>query len=309
MTDRGIHWRALRCRRLRGPRSLRDPFLLPSAVFLLAFLAMGLVSVQAASRNTRLDPKTLLRHHMEAVLGSRSALPATRTASGQLRIQVIQGGSGYLEGPARFVAAENRLHYLGEFDHPTYDREEFAYDGRRARIGFHAPGAYSQLGNFLNVYSEILGEGLLGGVLSISWPLLDENDAASRLRYQGLKRIRNEEVHEVDYRMRRGRNLRVKMYFELETFLHVGTTYEVRTPAAQMGPTPDTTPGQRPPTFRLEETFAEFERFDGQMLPRRWLLQLTIDSGASSVIWEWRTSYHSMEHDVVLSDEDFGLRQ
>ena len=299
---------ALRRQRSRnGPRNSRHGFL-PVLVPLFAISLLGLWSVEPSARDSRLDGKTLLRRHVEAVAGERSTLPATRMASGELRVQLIQGGSGQLLGPARFLSAEERLHYLGEFGNPNYDREEFAYDGRRARIGFHAPGAYSQLGNFLNVYQEILREGLLCGALSISWPLLDEDDAASRLRYRGRRRFQGEERHEVDYRMKRGRNLRVKMYFEPETFSHVGTIFDVRTPAAQMGPTPETTTRQRPPNFRLEESFSEFDRFDGQMLPRRWVLQLTIDSGASSVIWEWRTHFHSIEHDVAVSDEDFGLR-
>lgn len=249
-----------------------------------------------------------MESHLHSLLGERTAPSETRTGLGGAQIQIILGGTGLLVGDARFLSAPERLYYIGEFDNPDYDREEFAYDGSRVHIGFHAPGSYTQLGNFLNVYDEMLKEGLLGGALSLSWPLLDESEAASRLRYRGLKRIENRQLHEVDYQMRRGRNLRVKMYFEPETFHHVKTTYEVRTPAAQMGPTPEATTLQRRVTFKLEENFSEFDRFDGQMLPRGWMIQLSLDTGASSSLWEWRTYFDSIEHGAAFSDEDFALK-
>jgi hypothetical protein len=258
-------------------------------------------------QNVRIDAKTLLESHLQSLMGDRTAPPETRTGLGGAQIQIILGGSGQMVGDARFHSAADRLYYIGEFDNPDYDREEFAYDGDRVRIGYHAPGAYSQLGNFLNVYDEMLKEGLLGGALSLSWPLLDE-DSASRLRYRGLKRVEGRQLHEVDYQMRRGRNLRVKLFFEPDTFHHVKTTYEVRTPAAQMGPTPEATTRQRAPNFKFEENFSEFDDFDGQKLPRGWMIQLSLDTGPSSSLWEWRTYFDSIEHGAALSDQDFALK-
>lgn len=285
-----------------------SPCRLAPFVFFFSILAAGLFSIDLTAKDPKLDGKTLLQNHLRSLKGEGSVLDDTRTASGGAQIQIILGGTGQMVGDARFLSAPDRLYYISEFDNPDYDREEFAYDGRRVHIGFHAPGSYTQLGNFLNVYDEMLKEGLLGGALSLSWPLLDEDEAASRLRYRGLKRIENRQLHEVDYQMRRGRNLRVKLYFEPETFHHVKTIYEVRTPAAQMGPTPEATTLQRRVTFKLEESFSEFDSFDGQTLPRGWVIQLSLDTGPSSSLWEWRTYFDSIEHGAALSDEDFALK-
>jgi hypothetical protein len=68
-------------------------------------------------------------------------------------------------------------------------------------------------------------EGLLGGVLSLGWPLLDIEKRNASLKYVSAK-VDGRELHEIDYNPKSGMNdIKVKLFFEPGTFRHVRTEY------------------------------------------------------------------------------------
>jgi hypothetical protein len=63
-------------------------------------------------------------------------------------------------------------------------------------------------------------EGLLGGVWSLGWPLLDIERRNPSLKYMSAK-VDGRELHEIDYNPKGGmNNINVKLFFEPDTFRH-----------------------------------------------------------------------------------------
>jgi hypothetical protein len=72
-------------------------------------------------------------------------------------------------------------------------------------------------------------EGLLGGVWSQGWPMLDLETRNPTLKYTGTETIDGREIHEMDYAPKGGLNgIKVKLFFEPDTFHHVRTEYRLR---------------------------------------------------------------------------------
>jgi hypothetical protein len=76
-------------------------------------------------------------------------------------------------------------------------------------------------------------EGLLGGVLSLGWPLLDIEKRNASLNYNNAK-VDGRELHEIDYTPKGGmNNIKVKLFFEPDTFRHVRTEYMLKVQGEQ----------------------------------------------------------------------------
>jgi hypothetical protein len=82
----------------------------------------------------------------------------------------------------------------------------------------------------------------------------------------------------------------VTMSFEADTFLHVGTTYNLRLRPGLSQDIQDSA-GQVDLFLRLEEAFADFVSVDGLYLPRRWTLKYETGGGASNTFWIWETVF------------------
>ena len=68
------------------------------------------------------------------------------------------------------------------------------------------PGRHNLLEQFFAEYDEIVREGLLGGTLSESWPLLALQQRNPKLEYAGLKKIDGRQAHAIKYTPRKGVN-------------------------------------------------------------------------------------------------------
>ena len=199
----------------------------PAVMVLVALLAPVL------AQDPKLEPEELVALHLEA-LGPPELLSAlqNRTAQGDGKLQVLMGGFGTLEGPAIFVSEGRQLFLSIEFDYTYYGAEQVSFDGEKAYLGYIDSGVRSELGEFLYRYDEIVREGLLGGVLSTAWPLLDLETRRPRLNYGGLKEVSGQELLDLRYRMRRGgTDFNIHLYFEPESFRHRATTYKITIPA------------------------------------------------------------------------------
>jgi hypothetical protein len=71
-------------------------------------------------------------------------------------------------------------------------------------------------------------EGLLGGIFSRGWPLLNLQEKQVDLEYREAK-IDGRQLHEIEYRPKQSlRDMKIKLYFDPETYRHVRTEYRVR---------------------------------------------------------------------------------
>ena len=273
-----------------------------AAMILVALLAPVL------AEGPDLEPEELVARHLEA-LGPPELLSAlqNRTAQGDGKLQVLMGGFGTLEGPAIFVSEGRQLFLSIEFDYTYYGAEQVSFDGEKAYMGYIDSGVRSELGEFLYRYDEIVREGLLGGVLSTAWPLLDLESRSPRLNYGGLKKVSGQELLDLRYRMRRGgTDFNIHLYFEPESFRHRATIYKITIPAG-IGTSIEQSSSQRDTRFTLEEWYSDFRSVDGFDLPTRWTIELTLETTSGTYLAKWDMRYPQITHDLSIDPELFVL--
>ena len=125
------------------------------------------------------------------------------------------------------VSDGKKLAIVLKYSDINYPGEYFAYNGKDVSVGYISPGQKSPLADFLFRYNGIMKEGLLGGVFSTGWPLLNLKDKPVTLAYREAT-IDGRRLHEIEYHPKQGfGDMKIKLYFDLETYRHVRTEYRL----------------------------------------------------------------------------------
>jgi hypothetical protein len=147
-------------------------------------------------------------------------------------------------------------------------------------------------------------EGLIGGVWSSAWPLLNVQERQPKLKYNEAK-VEGRRLHELEYRSEKGLGDRViaKLYFDFETFRHVRSEFGVRVRYDMSAPAGDrvtsspatldqniTNPAvfEMPDSiYKLVETFDDFKEAGGIVLPHSYVIKYSVEGQGNSFIGEW----------------------
>lgn len=275
---------------------------LPAMVLLLA------TSTPVAAKGPKMKPEELVARHL-AALGSPESLSVvqSRGARGTARMEVLRGGSGFLEGPVVFASQGRKLLLSIQFNHLNYSAEQVSCDDEKVYVGNIEPGVRSQLGQFLYQYDELVREGLFGGVLSTAWPLLDLEGRNPKLDYRELKKISGRELLELRYRIRKGGgDVNIRLYFDPESFRHIATTYKLRL-SAPMGRTSEESARQSDTRYTLEEWFSDFRPLDDLDLPRQWTVRFTVETGFGNFMGKWDMRFPQIAHNPSIDPQIFVL--
>ncbi len=299
------------------------------AIKLLIAIALG-VSLSLAvigssfAKDKALTPKEVVAAHLKS-MGDPELLARinTRGMRGKCSVEFLQGGVGNQTGQCTIITAGHNLSIILKYGSADYPGEYFAFDGTDVDVANITPGQRSPLGDLIFRYKGLMTEGLLGGVLSLGWPLLDIEKRNASLKYSSVK-VDGRKLHEIDYMPKDGLNsIKVKLFFEPDTFRHVRTEYALRVQgeqALQAGKTvisgvPSSVAvasGQNsgPVTrnagvldpiadshYRLVEKFADFKEVkfkDPQgsetgslMLPHSYSLEYSVEGQGSSFLAHW----------------------
>ena len=176
------------------------------------------------------SPKQLAARHLESI-GEPAALSQIEsiTFGGTSEFQFIQGWLGGDGGTAMLVSQGAKMAIIMEFPSANYSGEYLAYDGNAVTVGHAAPDLKSPIAEFLTFYDKIMKNGLLGGVYSNAWPLLNIDGNAENMRVR--KTIVNEtELYELEYLPEDNHSdMKICLYFDPETWRHVRTDYYLST--------------------------------------------------------------------------------
>lgn len=261
-----------------------------------------------ASQAKKLTAQEVVQQHLEA-LGSQEARAAigSRAVGGPAKFQVRVGGGGYLDGKGVILSVGRKLRHSIQLPQPEYTGEEFAFDGERATIGTLSTGRRTPLSQFLNQQTTPLKEGLLGGVLSTAWPLLQLEQSRPQLEYRGVKKLDAHEAHSLGYRARKGSSdLKVVLYFDVTSFRHVRTEYKFEV-GSQLGVGPNDSTRVQESYFTLIEDFDDFKVVDGLTLPHRYKLQLSVQSPGGSLIHDWTVTVAQVSHKEKIDEQVFRI--
>lgn len=286
--------------------------------------ALHLLAYPRAEAQKKIKPEELVRLHLESI-GTEEARISRKSAigRGKCNLRVLVGKEAILPGDASFWTQGKSYRSSMRFPVSNYPAEDISFDGKKTYVGLLNPGQRSRIGQFLYDYDAILKEGLIGGVLSAGWPLLEFKSQKLKLKYGGLKKVYDRDGHELAYQMRKGNyDLRVSLYFDVDACRHLGTVYEMRIPDAPTGAaTPSAaaadSPRQVATRYVLEERFGDFRAVGGLTLPFHWQVRLTTEGPAGDLsfvaasrdlsIIEWDVTFETISLNDTIDPKLFIL--
>jgi hypothetical protein len=260
----------------------------------------------AYAQDKKLTIEELIARHLDSI-GSAQARsqPKNRIVSGTVKLVSRVGTAGNIDGRVAMASSGTKLRYSLTFPSATYPGEQFGYDGSKVLTGHLPSGQRSPLSLFLEQQSVMLKDGLLGGTLSTAWALLRVEQLKPKLDYRGLKKIDGRELHVVGYRAQKGTaDLVITMFFEPETFRHVRTLCDFKVPA-RIGVGPNESAKYQEDYYQIIEDFDDFRAIDALMVPRKYRVQLNVQTSRGSNVFDWNMAVEQVLHNQALDEQIF----
>ncbi len=268
-----------------------------ATVLVLAFTFTGMnLSVLPGNANQKLAPDELIAKHLESIGPSEA-----RSQAGNMKIKgtclltVRQGGTGQVDGEA-MMASKGSMNLISmTFNSPDYPYESLKFDGKTFVASQFKPGLRTSLAQFFLTNDVLFKEGIVGGILSASWPLLNLEDKKPKLEYSGVKTIGGKQMHALKYKPRKGSDLKITLFFDPETFRHLRSEYErtiYTTDQQRIGGGGGALPSASSPRsssarINAAEEFSDFKLEGGLNLPHVYKFELSIQSEVRPALVDW----------------------
>jgi hypothetical protein len=275
---------------------------------MMAILCISLGGFRLSSaKDNKLTPEALVARHLQSI-GSSDLLAKTqsRAFTGSATVRFIQGATGEMRGQSQFASDGRKLGILLKYGGQDYRGEHFAFDGKDVTVGRYLPGKISILAEFINRFGGVMKEGLMGGVLSVAWPLRSFEEIKSRLKYNE-GHMAGRSMHTLEYRAKGGLgDFKIVMFFEPDTFHHVRTEYRLHIPAA-MGKGAATGIGieTSDSNYLLSEEFADFKAVDGITLPQRYTIGFSSEGQTRTFVAYWTLEAKQWIHNGQIDSSIF----
>jgi len=265
-----------------------------ACLLLVAFCLFAIQPPKShAAKNEDITAEQLIAAHVKSIGGPELlAKVKSLTFGGTSNVKFIQRIQGTMDGLSMVVSEGPKMGIILKLpDTNNYPGEYCAYDGKDVTVAHIRPGVKSPIADFFFRFNQIMKQGLVGGVYSTAWPLLDIKDTALDMKCRKT-RVEGRELYELEYRPKDPiAYMKIKIYFDPATFQHVRTEYKVRTHE-------DVTTGANPALFSeedfiigqvrgesiytLTEKFDNFKKVGGLTMPHRYVLDYAIEGTAQS---------------------------
>lgn len=266
-----------------------------SKLFFVFAVAVISTCLWQAKADQKLAPAEVIAKHLESIGPAESrARVRGMKIKGTCLLTVRQGGRGQVEGQTIMASQGDRNMINMTFDTPAYPQESLKFDGKNFTASQFRPGTRTSLAQFFLTNDVLFKEGIIGGILSASWPLLNLQDKNPKLEYAGLKKVGGKQMHALKYIPRKGSDLKITLFFDAETFQHLRTEYErtiYTTDQQRIGgtsglPAPSS---QRSSNARINafEEFSDFRSEGGLNLPHTYKFELSIQSEVRPALVDW----------------------
>src|ERR1700694_1574696 len=202
------------------------------------------VFVSQASASDAPKPEDVVAKHLESIgtTKARSGVKS-RVDEGTVEFRILSGGAvGAISGNSVILSENHKTLFMMKLPTVEYRGERFIFDGIRTEVrAATAQQTRSALVAFVWVQDALIKEGLLGGVLTTAWPLLNLDERGAKLSSEGLKTIDGKQLLDLRYKPKKRTDLDIHLYFEPESFRHVGSVYTLT--VTEGLPNPTTTTG------------------------------------------------------------------
>jgi hypothetical protein len=278
------------------------------------------------AKDKKLTPEEVVAEHVKSIGGPEALADIkSRAFNGSASVEFITGTTGLIAGQFEFVSEKQKLGIFYRYDALEYPGEHFAFDGKDVTVSYISPGRRSPLGDFLYRYDDILKHGLLGGVLSVNWALLNLDRDQAGMKYRE-KKVDGRELHELEYRPKKGmRDVKVKLYFDYDTFRHVRTEYKVSiTDQGNIQSIPkvtNPTSGKGRPTmdvlsdsvdvdsyYVLTEEYGDFTEIDGLTLPQSYSIHYSREGRGGSFMARWTMKALRWSHNTPINPQFYRVQ-
>ncbi len=277
-----------------------------TAIALIFMIVFAGSTTARVSAQEKLKAEDVIAKHLEA-LGPVDARTRSRIIQGTATANFRLGGSGTAQGGAVIASQDAKSLISVVIGSTDYPYERVGFDGKSVTTGELQPGIRSKLGIFFMRHEMPLREGLLGGVLSSAWPLVDMSTKSAKLKYNGTKKLGERKVHVLTYDSKNSGGLKTSMFFDAETFQHVRTEYEKRQ-VQLMADQPSVTQQQGDSVTKLIEEFSDFKTEGGLMLPHSYKIQLSVETLNQRVLQDWVFSLATFNFNQKIDDSQFDVR-
>ena len=283
-------------------------------LLLLLFIGIVAAGLQARPADEKIAPADLVAKHLDSI-GAADARARSRGTliKGSAQVTVKLCGEGQVDGEV-VLGSQGPMNVINlKFNTPAYPFESLVFDGKNFSASQFKPGSRTCLAQFFLTNDAPFKEGLIGGTLSESWPLLNLADKNPKLEYAGLKKIGDRQLHALKYTPRKGSDLKITLFFEPESFRHVRTEYSRTIYASEqrriVGGGPDLPPEQRQQASaaRIEayEEFADFKPEAGLNLPHTYTFHLSIQSEVRPAMVDWVLNLTTFAFNAPLNPAEF----
>jgi len=273
------------------------------------------VCLAQAKSDSKLTPAEIISKHLESIGSSEARARSHGTKiKGTCELIVKLGGNGQSVGRVLMASQGNQ-----NLINLTFDSGEpstaFGFDGSKISVTQFRPGRHNLLEQFFAEYEEIIREGLLGGALSESWPLLALQQRNAKVEYVGVKKIDGHQLHAIKYTPRKGLRLKATIFFDAETFRHVRTEYEEMVYSTEQTRIPGGGGGlpsisnQRTAAQRLNvfEEFSDFKPEGGLTLPHAYKFELSVQSQTRPLLVDWTFNLTDFTFNSPLDAKQFAV--
>ena len=262
------------------------------------------------------SPEQLIAEHLKSI-GETATMSKVKSITfiGTSEADFILGMSGNLSGTSMLVSEGQRMGIVMKFPDINYPGEYFAHDGKYVSVGHIKPGLKSPIADFVFRYNKIMKNGMLGGVFSKAWPLFDTKGNKPRSMKVRKTRVDGTDLYELEYRPRDDHgDMKIRMFFDPETYRHVRTEYKVTTrddvttgtgtPFADGGIRDMAIADVRGESFyTLIEKFEDFRQVDALTLPHVYTFDYMIDgTNQSGFIAKWKINVQELAFDAPSID-------
>jgi hypothetical protein len=159
------------------------------------------------------------------------------------------------------------------------------------------------------VQDAAIREGLLGGLLTTAWPLLNVGERNAKLSFEGLKKMDGQELYQLRYRPRKNTDLEINLYFDPQTYRHVETTYSYSVSQSLTLGGEKAAAGQQLNRFRLTEKFSDFKTVDGVTLPTHDNIQFSQElQNGRTTLNEWDLKGLDVSNNVPVDARNFEVK-
>jgi len=162
---------------------------------------------------------------------------------GDVQLNVHGSNAFIANGRVLLISELNRQIFRMAIEPPATTKESVVFDGSETVVGRpNLKYIRPDFEQFVLDFKPMVSQGLLGGVLSTGWCMNNLGALAGKVELNGTETLDGRKVYVVRYKPKTSDSVKIKLYFDAETFVHKRTEIKISAPRIR-----GTLPGGPPP--------------------------------------------------------------